>query len=502
MGHVRLIQGDAPEVLRGLPADHFDACLTDPPYGLRFMGRRWDHGVPSSEVWAAAARTMKPGANLFAFGGTRTYHRLAVAIEDGGLEIRDALLVPGLVWVYGSGMPKALNVGKAIDAAAGAERDREPDPRWVERYPNGPGGNLTGGDRSVTIHQAVRVRGNPLERTLPATPEDERWNGYRTTLKPAWEPVCWAMKPCEGGFAGNALAHGVAGLATEDVRSPGPTWSKTDGDEGSGFKMGKFLGHAGDGEPSRHEDRSGSGRYPSNLILLHHPGCRRAGTRRVVANTCSDVARSADMYGGGWKPRQLDEAHYADEDGLEEVEAWECVPGCPAAVIDAQSGVTRSFTSGGRRPGLDSRPGYNGGFGNAGGAHYYEDEGGASRYFRQVGWEDSEFELAVYYSAKSATAEKMVRGERVLHPTMKPLELTTYLARLMLPPERPREPRRLLVPYSGVASEVIGALRAGWEEVVAIELDQDGDGWVEIGERRIIDDAPLLNMVTVERWAA
>src|SRR5690606_19673379 len=94
------------------------AVVTDPPYGLSFMGKAWDHGVPGVPFWEAIQATMLPGAYLLAFGGTRTFHRMAVAIEDAGFEIRDTLS-----WLYGSGFPKSLDVSKAIDKAAGAERE-------------------------------------------------------------------------------------------------------------------------------------------------------------------------------------------------------------------------------------------------------------------------------------------------------------------------------------------------------------------------------------------
>jgi site-specific DNA-methyltransferase (adenine-specific) len=104
--------------MRGMEAESVDAVVTDPPYGLEFMGKEWDHGIPGVPFWEAALRVAKPGTHLLAFGGTRIHHRLMCAIEDAGWEIRDCLM-----WVYGSGFPKSLDVGKAIDKAAGAERD-------------------------------------------------------------------------------------------------------------------------------------------------------------------------------------------------------------------------------------------------------------------------------------------------------------------------------------------------------------------------------------------
>jgi len=118
---IELLHGDCLERLRELPDCSVDACVTDPPYGLSFMGKAWDYDVPTVDVWAEVLRVLKPGGHLLAFAGTRTQHRMAVQIEDAGFEIRDMI-----AWVYGSGFPKSLDVSKAIDKAAGAERQDRP----------------------------------------------------------------------------------------------------------------------------------------------------------------------------------------------------------------------------------------------------------------------------------------------------------------------------------------------------------------------------------------
>src|SRR5438270_11694305 len=115
---MKLIHGDCLDVMPSLPQSSVDTVISDPPYGLSFMGKAWDHGVPGVPFWQAALRVAKPGAMLLAFGGTRTFHRLTCAIEDAGWEIRDCLM-----WLYGTGFPKSLDISKAIDKAAGAERE-------------------------------------------------------------------------------------------------------------------------------------------------------------------------------------------------------------------------------------------------------------------------------------------------------------------------------------------------------------------------------------------
>ena len=156
-----------------LETESVDAIVTDPPYGLSFMGKDWDHGVPGEAFWAEALRVAKPGAHLLAFGGTRTFHRLACAIEDAGWEIRDCL-----GWLYGSGFPKSLDVSKAIDKAAGAERE-------VTRV----------GTRHSTSGFDVRASYEREQRVTPATPDAERWQGWGTALKPAIEYIVCAHKP-------------------------------------------------------------------------------------------------------------------------------------------------------------------------------------------------------------------------------------------------------------------------------------------------------------------
>jgi len=152
--------------------------VTDPPYGLSFMGKGWDHGVPGVEFWAEAMRVAKPGAHLLAFGGTRTYHRLACAIEDAGWEVRDCVM-----WVYGSGFPKSLDVSKAIDKAAGAKRE--------------------------VVGSAV---------TAPATDDARKWQGWGTALKPAWEPIIVARKPLVGTVAASVLEHCTGAINVDGCR--------------------------------------------------------------------------------------------------------------------------------------------------------------------------------------------------------------------------------------------------------------------------------------------
>lgn len=201
-----IINGDCFDVMRTYPDNYFSGIVTDPPYGLGFMGKDWDAGLPHNDIWSEALRICKPGSMILCFGGTRTFHKLTCAIEDAGWEIRDCIM-----WLYGSGFPKSHNFG--------------------------------------------RIMGDD-------------WFGYGTALKPAWEPIIVAMKPLDGTFLENASKWGVAGLnidasriGTDDTRAP--TYSMTSkGIEGGGFGTGK-MDYSRDGQIAG----SSCGRWPANLLL-------------------------------------------------------------------------------------------------------------------------------------------------------------------------------------------------------------------------------------------
>jgi hypothetical protein len=209
---VTLHIGDCLDVMRTLPDASVDAVVTDPPYGLSFMGKRWDYDVPSVEVWAECLRVLKPGGHLLAFAGTRTQHRMAVRIEDAGFEIRDMI-----AWVYGSGFPKSLDVSKAIDKAAGAEREVVGSRKLTgtARIIGGQGGATAG--RSADAYDEGETR-DTLAITAPATPEAQQWAGWGTALKPSLEPITMARKPLQGTVAANVLQHGCGGLNVDGCR--------------------------------------------------------------------------------------------------------------------------------------------------------------------------------------------------------------------------------------------------------------------------------------------
>lgn len=204
---VSVFNGNCLDVLKDFPDSHFDAVVTDPPYGISFMGKKWDYEVPSVEVWEQVIRCLKPGGHLLCACGTRTQHRMAVNIEDAGFEIRDVIL-----WLYGSGFPKSLDVGKAIDKFAGAERQVVSTGKPVKRMIPGADQNANGSWIKDNGREFV-----PTE-TAPATDEAKQWDGWGTALKPACELFTLARKPLVGTVAQNVLKHGTGGLNIDGCR--------------------------------------------------------------------------------------------------------------------------------------------------------------------------------------------------------------------------------------------------------------------------------------------
>lgn len=250
----RLMCGDCRKLLKQFKPNTFSSVVTDPPYELGFMGKKWDSsGVAfQPETWRSVLRVCKPGAFLLAFGGTRTYHRLVCAIEDAGWEIRDCL-----AWVYGSGFPKSLDISKAIDKVAGAEREKVAEGKPVKRMIPGADQNKTGS--WIKDNGRVFI---PTE-TAPATPLAQRWNGWGTALKPAHEPIVLAMKPLDGTFAANAEKYGVAGLNVDGCRIDSEVIRTTQGQSAS-QQAGTM--YSGKDQRSKRPFENTSGRWPANLI--------------------------------------------------------------------------------------------------------------------------------------------------------------------------------------------------------------------------------------------
>jgi len=200
-----IMTGDCLAVLKTLAENSIDSIVTDPPYGIRFMAKRWDHDVPKIDVWKECLRVLKPGGHMLVACGTRTQHRMVAPIEDAGFEIRDVI-----TWLYSQGFPKSLNVSKAIDKEAGAEREVVGESQYAGRGIRPSVKTNAIGAYFSTDHQPI---------TTPATDAAKQWEGFGTAIKPACEFWTLCRKPSsESTVAKNVLRWATGGLNIDGCR--------------------------------------------------------------------------------------------------------------------------------------------------------------------------------------------------------------------------------------------------------------------------------------------
>jgi DNA modification methylase len=388
------------------------------------------------EAWANEVfRVLKPGGHLLAFGGTRTSHRMVCGIEDAGFEIRDSIH-----WIYGSGFPKSLNVGKAIDKAAGAEREvigQRIHPTLVN-----PSIVKSRAFHAETLDSNENAESWPI--TAPATDDAKQWQGWGTALKPAHEPIVVARKPLIGTVVQNVLEYGTGAMNIDASR----VGYEAGGNLASNPSLRTHIngGNGGNIFPAEDERRvvtpNQMGRWPANLIFSHLEGCVIKGERidpGVMINTFDD----------GMKPFGEGAGHpYTSVIGeAQTVPVYQCEPGCPVAEIDKQSGISKSSdprrADGSVNEGIgtywrrhgpeqrnciysESKPG------GQPEPVFYKDTGGASRFFQTF---EPDLSVPFKYTAKPSGKERNagVIGKS-MHPTVKPLALMKYLVRLVTPP--------------------------------------------------------------------
>ena len=404
-----LYHGDCLAVMASMPEASVDAVVTDPPYGLAFMGREWDHGVPGRAFWEAALRVAKPGAHLVAFGGTRTFHRLTCGIEDAGWEIRDCLS-----WLYGSGFPKSLNVQQAMNKAARGrpQGGADPDSPNHGKFKGGcseenAAGRGFGAGAGQFMAEAGSARGE----------DDGPWSGWGTALKPAWEPCILARKPLDGTVAGNVGKHGTGALNIGGCR----IGYESDADKASATPQGRVTSKPSAAIPAEpdagrdlgrveFERPEQLGRWPANVVLDEEAGA------------------------------------------LLDQQAGECGGSGMASgptLRDGNTSVARGVFNG--LPEGEEPP-------------FYGDSGGPSRFFYTAKASRSEREEGLENLAPERRSDgrgKDIENPRLRtsarkndHPTVKPVDLMRWLVRLVTPPRGV-----VLDPFMGSGTTLVAARR-------------------------------------------
>ena len=503
---VRLYQGDNIQSLKKLPDNSIDSIVTDPPYALTsikkrfgkegsapaqygtdgvfqraskgFMGKEWDAELPSVEFWKEVYRVLKPGGHVLSFGGTRTYHRMVVNMEDAGFEIRDQIQ-----WIYSTGFPKSHNIGKAVDKIEGNEREVV-GTKISMAPPEGEKKTKFGFDTNF----------KPTEIEL--TKGSSEFEGWGTALKPANEPICVARKPLsEKSVAENVIKWGTGGINIDGCRIGTTDYigrKGNDNDLGVGI-LAQFDGRKT--PPQRKSvDKEGhdEGRFPANIIL----------------ECCCDEVIEGEVKKSN---RRFEILQNKSEGKVERIENYgdkgdiHTNPECPCYIMDQQSGESKSSKSNKLYVNdTEGRSVKNGASGFRDPNSTYSDKGGASRFFYQAKVSKAERNMGLDGFEEKTTGGKghgldrrcshcntsMLKPEdcncdepnwitppkKNNHPTIKPINLMTYLCRLITPPNG-----IVLDPFMGSGSTGIAAQLEGFR-FVGMEMDED---YFKIAEARI-----------------
>jgi len=638
-----ILKGDCIEVMKAMKPNSVDAIVTDPPYGLEFMGKEWDkfrvddtgtnrhrgkyagkqgtkgssnrwgkngRSIPSnrlkygggdrpktyrcvgcgkrdqfrnphtclnevswkveiidpyaapptmlayqewSRIWLTEAyRVLKPGGSMLVMGGTRTSHRLACAIEDSGFIIKDTLM-----WLYGSGFPKAQDLGKMIDKRNGRHPNNIKFRKYLKNQRNKScvtmeninkaigtstmaghwfgetqctlpsvkqykilkdilgldnrfdelikreeaerekiGERITGaamsqkpsGEKMGTGGTCFGSGQNKIDITTPNLDLAKHWDGFKVgTVKPAYEPIIWAVKPPEGSYVDNVLKWGVGAVNVDECRIS-TNWNNDPTKRGW---QGKSDNGWFDNKTNQKENQSPKGRFPANVILSHHPECVQVGMKKVKSESHHTHKRHGKITYSGKLKDGKDFGNLFAKDGLETVESWDCHPDCAVRLLDEQSG-NRSVSGTARlnKPNTTGR----GIFGNCNPCntgYMPNDNGGASRFFycakssraeRNAGLEGMEEKIG---GGMQGTADQTlltgsgnIRNNRMKnnHPTVKPIKLFEWLIKLVT-----REGQIILDPFIGSGTTAIAAHNTG-RKCVGIEKE---DEYLTIAKRRI-----------------
>jgi site-specific DNA-methyltransferase (adenine-specific) len=486
--------GDCLDVLRSIPDASVDALVCDPPSGIAFMGSHWDTDKGGRDHWVAwladrmreAFRVMKPGAHGAVWALPRTSHWAAYALENAGFEICDRK-----AHIFGSGFPKSVNV---VESAIAAGRP----------YPNA---------NPEAYELAEWMRANRA--------------GFGTALKPAVEDWWIVRKPRRDTIVRTLREHGTGAINIDACRVPHASQADLDA-HAAGVAAIKARGGSMDGSWKNSSDLSGAsdvtslGRWPSHLLLSHAEGCELVGTKRVKApppwaqggfslERLADEIKAETRAPSTFTGPLTSTVHYADGEGFELVDDWQCVDGCPVKLLDEQSGATtghRSATSDERVERENMVLGV--GLGVRTPENSYDDEGGASRYFttfapffyttkakradREKGCEHLPERTAGELTKSKEGAARLASprtgagrlgGRRNSHPTVKSTDLMRWIVRLVTPPNG-----IVLDPFTGSGSTGVACSAEG-ARFIGVEAEPE---YVTIARARIVGDAPLLNV--------
>lgn len=494
----KIFHGDALELLRTLPDDRIDSIVTDPPAGISFMGRDWDHDkggraqwvVWLTEIMRECLRVLKPGAHALVWALPRTSHWTGTAIEDAGFEVVDVI-----THHYGSGMPKSKDASKAIDARLGTTGQRTVTSTYTAGGNAGTSTAEKGGTYGVGVANSAPVT---LTRSNGGSPEARRWDGWGTGLKPSSEHWILARKPRAGTLANNLLQYSVGGVNVDGCRVV-TDWQEPD-------RPASWAASAYSAKPEAEKIAAPpgigmtlhpEGRWPANTVFTHSSDCRLVGIRSVPSNgsilentAAAAAARSNHVYGeiaqnrGAWSP-------YGNGDGTETVPVYECAVDCPVRALEAQSGVSGregelKISADTKKASTWTRKG--GGLFQEGktnvGIRCFGDAGTAARFFPRFEW-SGELDDPFLYAAKASTREREggceylppnANGRHNPHNTVKPVALMRWLCRLVTPPEG-----LCLDPFTGSGTTGVAAVLEGFH-FMGFEIDA---GFASVAHARI-----------------
>ena len=371
---IKTINGNSLEELKKFPDNYFHSVVLDPPYGISFMGKKWDYDVPSVELWQEVFRVLKEGGYLLSFSGTRTQHRMAVNIEDAGFEIRDMI-----AWVYGSGFPKSHNIGKAVDKL----QDNEREVVGKYKHPEGGNRNCKANDTGVCYQRD----GRDWEKEL--TKGTSEWEGWGTALKPALEPITMARKPFKGTVANNVLTNGVGGINIDGCMIE----TKENLNGGAYKEDGENVAHKSWGyKPKENKEKyeQPKGRFPANFI---HDGSDEV--KDLFPETKGGKARTGVKGGSGF-------GYFDDEKTAKTIGTWHGDEGSASRFFYCAKASKQD-----RNEGLED----------------FEEK--TNKFGNQKNGND--------LGNKSVNDKFTTQPNANHHPTVKPTDLMRYLVRLVTP---------------------------------------------------------------------